>query len=775
MNEGGPVDATTREIARGLVEVVESAIHPGAPVLSASAAREVARLLELEGLERVLAQVETFGSRRPRPLAHVLERTQRLLAAARARESVAPFVEADAELRALADTLADTQWSEADEAASAPPVASITLADALPGWVLHGTEAGPSPLVGAPVASALRAALDWLAADPAAPLQLETHDDFVALHFDVHQGEGLAATGEVLETVGGHLAPLRPGARRWRLVVPRLVARPAFLLLEQGHMGLAVPWSSVVRLRMVSPERAAEDAPVLAPLRWSAPPAGERPAALLAHGLRRAWLFADRVVWRFAAHAEEVEESAPVSGLVRAVRGEDGTLFWLAEAAWLLRATEAPTAAIEEAVVPEAVVPEPTLDTASADAADAAEVSEGFRDDAPDAEAEIVAPTEFAAPLEAEIEPLDFATAPVPPEPADWIEESDDAPVEWLVHSNAGPIVTAAPPPELTLLGPEDVEPLEGPAPVVAPGPVRPEPAVADAVPTPPADLLAVESDPTPRSSRIARALARLEATLEATLPLEGADERAATVGETTTPADAEPAIHATEPHGETEAPIVVETPNAVDGDTLAPAASDAPAPLPATEEARAETGEPPASAVEEAVPTAAADAPHEAITAGNAASEPTAAPPGPMTAAIAAPLAAPPTLEITSRLALVAEDSLVASIFLQRLLEQRGFRAVAVEMALDLTREIERGTWGLVFADVHLPDARGGAHLEAVVRAASRAPGGVAVVALTRDAEDEATATAAGITRHLRKPFEAARVDRLFTALGLPVRADRA
>jgi len=110
-------------------------------------------------------------------------------------------------------------------------------------------------------------------------------------------------------------------------------------------------------------------------------------------------------------------------------------------------------------------------------------------------------------------------------------------------------------------------------------------------------------------------------------------------------------------------------------------------------------------------------------------------------------------------RSALVAEDSLIASIFLTRLLEQQGFLVRAVVTGAELKQELDRSPWNLVCVDIELPDHRGADHLrevrEALEAAAARAGHAPpALIALVRDAEDIAAARAAGLTRTLRKPF---------------------
>ena len=109
-----------------------------------------------------------------------------------------------------------------------------------------------------------------------------------------------------------------------------------------------------------------------------------------------------------------------------------------------------------------------------------------------------------------------------------------------------------------------------------------------------------------------------------------------------------------------------------------------------------------------------------------------------------------------------MADDSLVAHIFLARLLERRGYVVEAVGDGEALWDELRRGPWSLVCADATMPDAHGRAHLERLLdfRAACREP--FKLVVLTRDQAEERDATLAGAVLHLRKPFEPGALDEL-------------
>jgi len=101
-------------------------------------------------------------------------------------------------------------------------------------------------------------------------------------------GEGLLAGIEVVAETGGE----------------RPLTRLTVQAREEFEYSLASE-NDVLRLRMVAHESALGEATVLQPLRSMHVSEGERPAALLAHGLQRAWLFADRIVWRIAATPED--------------------------------------------------------------------------------------------------------------------------------------------------------------------------------------------------------------------------------------------------------------------------------------------------------------------------------------------------------------------------------------------------------------------------------------------------------------------------------------
>jgi CheY-like chemotaxis protein len=154
-----------------------------------------------------------------------------------------------------------------------------------------------------------------------------------------------------------------------------------------------------------------------------------------------------------------------------------------------------------------------------------------------------------------------------------------------------------------------------------------------------------------------------------------------------------------------------------------------------------------------EAAPSAPAPAPHRA---------PSAAWPPPAPFVSARPSASPEGAALPGRRALVADDSLVARIFLARLLERRGYVVDLVGDGESMWRLLSHGPWALVCADVTMPDAHGRAHVERLLdfRAACREP--FRLIVLTRDVLEEQEAELAGAMLHLRKPFDPTVLDKL-------------
>jgi CheY-like chemotaxis protein len=199
------------------------------------------------------------------------------------------------------------------------------------------------------VAATLRAAIDTLLGPdvPRRPIGVSGDDGaFEVIMGDV-RGDQLENAAALLETVEGNLGALGNGTA-YQLRVPTASARSLFLMLEQGTLRFAIPWHAVIRIRLARPE-AIEQVARRGGYRvlpsWVEVPRGpgECPAVLVGMGLRRAYLLADRLVWRMAAELEPASESAPGgSGFSHAVRATDGGLYWVADPVRLLAGIEVP-------------------------------------------------------------------------------------------------------------------------------------------------------------------------------------------------------------------------------------------------------------------------------------------------------------------------------------------------------------------------------------------------------------------------------------------------
>jgi len=602
-----------REITRGVVEALRPALAANASPISLLAARDVAQLLGLTGLEAALAVCETHvGQPRPRDIEHLAERITRVADAAETDGSLAAFLSVDAELQSLASHLEQVVW-EAPTVAS--PTATYAVLEQLGGLSFDTTEGLAHARVAAPVAAALRAALDWLGVDDRVRTRVSVQDSALELSVRVTFEAGLAPAAAVLASVEGSLGAAED--ERWALRLPLATARPSFLLVRQGHVGLALPWHAVARLCMQSEaERTQLAEPMLAPLVPFGELSGERPAALIALGLRRAWFMADRIVWRIVAEAEDADIASPVAGLTQMVSVDDEHRYWVVDPAVLLRGVE---------------------------------------------------PTSVPAP------------APRPRASMLLGEEN----VQRIDAPRSAPRIAAAEP--------------STPAPAAVPAP---------AVVTPVEDPFAVLDDLLPAiGSQVPEALPTNRPLAEATVV-------AATPSEPSPPSARQPASFTPK--------IEILHPE----QCLSPRESIVRQPV-----------------------TAVIGLPHRLGVADVA----------PLEGIVPRP-----------RRALVVDDSLVARIFLTRMLEQRGFPVVTAENSAELWAELGSKSFAVVFVDVCLPDARGRAHLERVLdlRARSREP--FAVVVLTRDHDDELVAEGAGARLVLRKPFESTALDQLLMKLPL-------
>ncbi len=351
-----------QEMARGLSQNVTQALDESTPSRSMEGARHLAQTFSLHGLDRLLGALAQYAHGAwPAPLRPVVERVQRAAAECARSGQVDVFKRMDDELGLMARAiervplarLATPGSPRGSTGAGAPLVETTTvpLADALEG--IPGSR-GDSELLSRvrlrpSVAGALRAALDWLVGGSAARMRMWLSSDGSALDVIC---EGIAYTGiqpaaEVLASVGAHLGPTgeRPGA--WTVRVPIRADRETFLMLEQDELQLAVPWHAVVRVRLIPADTIEmmlrrQALPVLPPLAVSARRMAEQPVVVVALGLKRACLVADRLVWRMSAEPAGAPGAPPAGGISRAVQSDDGEVHWVLEPEWLLRGVAAP-------------------------------------------------------------------------------------------------------------------------------------------------------------------------------------------------------------------------------------------------------------------------------------------------------------------------------------------------------------------------------------------------------------------------------------------------
>ena len=347
-----------QEMARGLCRHLTRALDESTPSRTMDEAREVAQLLALRGLDRLLAALAPYAHGAwPAPLRPVIERMQRGLVESSRAGDVEAFRRMDDELGLMARAIERVPLARPGSTPAARPEpvagepAAVLLSEALEGvpGERTDTEVLRRVRLRTPVAGALKAALDWLVGGNPARMRMWLTSDGSALDVTC---EGIAHTGlqaaaEVLTSVGAHLGPAgeRPGA--WTVRVPIRAERETFLMVEQDDLQLAVPWHAVVRVRLI-PANTIETLlrrqglPVLTPLAVAARRAAEQPVVVVALGLKRACLVADRLVWRMSAEPTELPGAPPAPGIVRAVRSDDDYVYWVMEPEWMLRGVAPP-------------------------------------------------------------------------------------------------------------------------------------------------------------------------------------------------------------------------------------------------------------------------------------------------------------------------------------------------------------------------------------------------------------------------------------------------
>jgi len=345
----------TRDLARDLVGALAPVLCDVAERDAVEVACEAARKLGLAGLDRLLAACAPHaGHAWAAELVPALERLRRLAAGALETGTLGTFREADRELAGLANEISALQWSPSWRAGSddAHPVATLSLAgtlDELPLADDSSRELARRSRLLPPVAAALRAALDWLTSDSGRPLVLRAEDSVLEVSCEHIDFGALTPATEVLAAVGANLGPGLGPVGTWTVRVPLHTGHGVYLMLVHGGVPVAIPWHAVLRLHMSgAAETAGRESlggwPVLeGPPGVGPRPTGDVPLALIAHGRKRGWLVADRLVWRLHAEPVAPTERSPADGLVTMVETEEGEHYWLADPAWLLRSVEAPS------------------------------------------------------------------------------------------------------------------------------------------------------------------------------------------------------------------------------------------------------------------------------------------------------------------------------------------------------------------------------------------------------------------------------------------------
>ena len=223
----------------------------------------------------------------------------------------------------------------------------VPAAEALEGLPVASPRRLDGARVTATTATTLRAALDLLLGDtvPRRPLEVRWDEGALEIRCPVLQAEAVTLAGGLMETIEGSLGAPAEGEREWVLRAPVHAPQPMYLMLQQGTLALAVPWHSVLRVRMLKREDVGELArregsAVLPPLVSVPGKAEPRPAVLLGLGLKRAYLLADRLIWRMPAEWTEPEDQERPVTSGRAVRSLEGEIYWAVDPAELMSQVE---------------------------------------------------------------------------------------------------------------------------------------------------------------------------------------------------------------------------------------------------------------------------------------------------------------------------------------------------------------------------------------------------------------------------------------------------
>jgi hypothetical protein len=331
---------------------------------------------------------------------------------------LAEFRQADADFNGLAGEIVAMEWTQlptrgGDEGPSVPTLGAAEMLSDLSLAGESSAAVARRVRLTMPVAAAVRAALDWLAGRDGVRAPIELRQDASALEIlcEMRDPAGVPPAHQVLSNVDGNLGPpLVPmGAGRegsWLIRVPCFSARPAYVMIMQGTLRLAVPWHAVLRIQVtpraaIHARAARAGMTVLPRLSSLATRGGECPVVIVGHGLKRAWMVADRLVWRLPAELCDPDSRLAEAGLLRAVETDDGEVFGLVEPRLLLASAPLPAlprashAALAEPAAPRvpeildeaSVTPLPAIVAETAPAVAAAEATEYVAQAAPDVDA----------------------------------------------------------------------------------------------------------------------------------------------------------------------------------------------------------------------------------------------------------------------------------------------------------------------------------------------------------------------------------------------------
>jgi len=335
------------EIVRALTQALSRALEAGSGERSGPVARDVAQVLGLDGLDQALRVIRS-GRTDVAPLRDTL---RALTDRCAAEGSLAVFIEVDKELERLAERygapalVRGAPTSPEGTLGAAEALDELPLADDISRAVAERAR------LTAQVTAALRAALDWLTAGEVRPLRLRAEDSALDVVLTRVHRSGLTPASVVLAAVGGNIGPALatsghlPGS--WLVRVPLASARETYLMVTQGDLDLALPWHAVLRLCM-TPSKEFEanlrtlGLPVLSPLVPLSSVAREFPVVLVAHGMKRGYLAADRLIWRLPATPFDAPPDPRLPGYAACVRTEDGRVFRVADPVLLLEAVEVP-------------------------------------------------------------------------------------------------------------------------------------------------------------------------------------------------------------------------------------------------------------------------------------------------------------------------------------------------------------------------------------------------------------------------------------------------